>query len=74
LHGAISQIRELEISWELGKMTLAARRETARDVLGLWQQTESYFRAGDYIQTVWERAREAHEKGEVIDVNDLPEP
>lgn len=53
-------------------MTPAARRETARNVLRLWCQTGSYFRAGDYIQAVWERALEAQKKGEVIDVKDLP--
>jgi hypothetical protein len=73
-HGAIHQIRELEISWEFGKMTPEARRETARQVLHLWQQTGSYPRAGDYIWKVWERAREAEKSGKSIDVKDLPVP
>jgi hypothetical protein len=64
----------LEISWEFGKMTPAARRETARNVLGLWQQTGSYFHAEHYVQAVWGRALEAHKKGEAIDVEDLPKP
>ena len=74
LHGAISQIRDLEIGWDFGKMTPAARRQTARSVLRLWRETGSYFRAGEYIQAVWERALEAQKKGEVIDVNGLPVP
>jgi hypothetical protein len=73
-HGAIHQIRELEICWEFGKMTPAAREETARQVIRLWKQNLDYFRATDYIQAVWERARDADKKGNVIDVVDLPEP
>jgi hypothetical protein len=73
-HSATSQIRELEIGWEFGKMTPAARRETAQNVLRLWRRTGSYSRAGEYIQAVWERALEARKKGEVIDVKDLPSP
>jgi len=73
-HSVTSQIREPEIGWEFGKMTPAARRETARNVLRLWRQTGSYFRAGEYVQAVFERALEAHERGESIDVSGLPVP
>ena len=73
-HGAIHQIQELEFCWESGKMTPAARKETARHVLRLWQQTGNYGRAGEYIQSVWEQAREAEKKGKVIDVGDLSVP
>jgi hypothetical protein len=72
-HGAISQIRQLEICWEFGKMTPVARRKTAWHVVRLWQQTGSYFRADDYIQAVWERALDAEKKGEAIDGSDLPD-
>jgi hypothetical protein len=73
-HGAISQIRELEICWKYGKMTPQARRETARQVLRLWHEAGSYFPADDYIQRVWELALEAEKTGKSIDVKDLPEP
>ena len=53
-------------------MTPASRRETARHVLGLWQQTGNYRRAGEHIQSVWERAQDAEKKGNEIDVSDLP--
>jgi hypothetical protein len=33
-----------------------------------------YFQATDYLQVVWERAREAEKKGNAIDVGDLPVP
>ena len=55
-------------------MTSAAREETARRVLRLWQQTGRCWQAGEYIQSVWERALDADKKGIVIDVSDLPGP
>ena len=73
-HGAIHQIRSLEISWEFGKMTPEARRETARVVLRLWQREGGYMPAEDYLEKVWERAREADQAGKFIDLKDLPEP
>jgi hypothetical protein len=73
-HGAMGQIRELEICWEFGKMTPEARGQTARQVLHLWHQTGNYFQAGRYIQAVWERAVEAEKSGKSIDVRDLPVP
>ncbi len=55
-------------------MTPQAGRETARQVLRLWHQAESYIPAGDYIQRVSERAQAAERSGKSIDVGDLPEP
>ena len=73
-HGAIHQIRELELCWEYGKMTPAAREETARNLLRLWHQNLSYMRATDYLQAIQERALDAKKTGDVIDVGDLPVP
>ena len=73
-HGAIHQIQELEFSWVSGKMTPAARKKSAQQVLRLWQHNLNYFQARDYIQAVWERAQDAEKKGRVIDSVDLPEP
>lgn len=73
-HAATSQIRHLEICWEFGKMTQAARRETASHVLRLWRQSGDDSRAGEYIQAVWTQALEANKKGAMIDVSDLPQP
>ena len=72
-HGAINQIRELEICWDFGKMTPAARRKTARNVLRSWRQSGNYFQAGDYIQGVWERSLAAEKNGKSIDVSDVPD-
>jgi hypothetical protein len=73
-HGAIYQIRELEMCWEFGKMTPAARAKTARNLLRLWQQKLSYMRATDYLQAIQERALDAKTAGNVIDAGDLPVP
>jgi hypothetical protein len=73
-HGAIHQIQELELCWQSGKMTPAARTETARQLLRLWQRNLDYFRATDYIQAVWERTRDAEKNGNAIDAGDLPVP
>ena len=73
-HGAIHQIQELEFCWQSGKMTQLARKESAGQVLRLWQQNLSYFQATDYIQAVWDLARDAETKGKVIDGGDLPVP
>jgi hypothetical protein len=73
-HGAIHQIRELELCWEFGQFTPAARAKTARNLLRLWQQNLSYMRVKDHLQAVWERALDAEKKGNVIDAGDLPMP
>jgi hypothetical protein len=73
-HGAIHQIRELELCWEFGKMTPAARAKTARNLLRLWQQNHSHMRATDYLQALQERALDAKKTGNVIDAGDLPVP
>ncbi len=73
-HGAIFQIRELESCWETGKMTPAARRVMARQVLHLWREWGNYHPAGDYIEATWEKAGEAEKQGKAMGVNDLPVP
>jgi hypothetical protein len=72
-HGAHNQIRTLEICWEWGKMTPTARVETARNVLRLWRETESYSPVEHYLEAVWEKALAAEKRGEAIDVDGLPE-
>jgi hypothetical protein len=73
-HGAFSQIRDLELCWEFGKMTPAAREETARNLLRLWQQNLNDFQAKDYLQAIEERTFDPQKKGNVIDARDLPVP
>jgi hypothetical protein len=73
-HGATSEIRNLEICWELGRMTPEARQQTARQVLLFFRQSGDYFGARRYIDAVGERALEAEKSGKSIDVGDLPVP
>ena len=51
-HGAIAQIRQLELVWEMGQFTPAARRATAKRVLELWQTGKNDGAADEYIWTV----------------------
>jgi hypothetical protein len=48
-HGALSQIRELEILWQEAKVDLSTQRKMASHVLALWQLDGSYFSAGRYL-------------------------
>jgi hypothetical protein len=73
-HGAFSDIRILEFSWECGTMTPEARRASAQQVLRLWQEDGSDLRARRYIQLIWERVQVAEQAGEEIDEGDLPDP
>ena len=68
-HGAIWQIRELELAWDLAHATAAARRESARQVLRLWREGGSDSQAGRYISALAERGH-----GRALDVADLPDP
>lgn len=51
-HGAIAQIRELELVWEMDQFTPAAHRATAKRVLELWQKKKNDSSADAYIRTV----------------------
>lgn len=73
-HGAMSQIHLLRLGWENGRATPAARRESARRVLRLWQASGGYHRADDYILALLDRAADAERQGRSIDVGDLPPP
>ncbi len=48
-HGAIGQIRELEILWQLGNIDLPIKRKIASHVLALWQLDGSYSSASRYL-------------------------
>jgi hypothetical protein len=51
-HGAIAQIRRLETIWEKQGFTPERRRESARNLLGLWQRDGTYFGAEHYLASL----------------------
>jgi hypothetical protein len=73
-HGAISDIRELELCWDFGRFTPMARAASARRVLQLWQQSGSDSQARKYIQAIATMALDAENRGGTIDEGDLPLP
>jgi hypothetical protein len=73
-HGAGSQAFLLTEAWEAGRATPAARRESARRVLRLWQESGNDGRAGDYVLAILDRAGVARDAGRTLDVADLPAP
>jgi len=60
--------------WEVGRATPAARRQSARQVLRLWRESDSYHGADDYLDRLGRAESGAEEAGRPIDVSDLPTP
>jgi hypothetical protein len=60
-HGAISQIRQVELIWQLCSFSDEAKKHMARTILDRWQSGRGYFGAGSYIHDVWDIAREKTE-------------
>ncbi len=72
-HGAIAQIHEVELIWQLCPFSDEAKKQVSRAILNRWQSDRSYFGAGRYIRDVWNAAREKTESDPkaVISVADL---
>jgi hypothetical protein len=73
-HAALFQIRELELCWDYGKFTPAARRASGNRILQLWRETGSDSRAKEYIRAIGALAVDAVKEGRNIDANDLAIP
>ena len=71
-HGAMSQIRELDLLWNAGEFTPAARRTSAKHILHLWQQSQSYFGAKPYLQMLAAVAFRNDSAPTRTDESDLP--
>ena len=50
-HGAIAQLRRLERIWEERRSPLECRRESARQLLRLWQRDENYYSGAEHYLT-----------------------
>jgi hypothetical protein len=72
-HGAIHQIKTLEVSEGLIPFEPDARRKVARTLIGLWQNTGSYFAADRYVEKVFQSAMELHVDGQrSVQASDVP--
>lgn len=72
-HGAISQIRQVDLIWQLCSFSDEAKRHMARTILDRWQSDRGYFGAEKYIRDVWDTAREKTESDpkSIISLADL---
>ena len=48
-HGALNQVRQLEMIWELEEFDAKARKASARELLKLWVTTARDFGADEYL-------------------------
>lgn len=69
-HGAIAQIRELQLCWDSGKFTREARRKSARRLLLLWQQSGGDDAAKPYLRALSEIS--FREERDAVTELDLP--
>ena len=60
-HGAISQIRQVVLIWQLCPFSDEAKKHMAQTILDRWQSDRGYFGAERYIRDVWDIAREKTE-------------
>jgi len=68
----IAQIRQLEVVWEMGQFTPAARRATAKRVLELWQKNKNDSAADHYISAVADVAFRSEANKRNTNETDLP--
>ena len=71
-HSAINQIKQLETTWQIGKLTPAARRLSAKRVLELWQEGQSYHIADTYLHALSDIAFRSDAENKITDEKDLP--
>ena len=48
-HGAIGQIRSIELLWQVATIDESTKQKIASHVLAIWQFDGNYFRAGQYL-------------------------
>jgi hypothetical protein len=69
-HLAGAQIHQLQTCWESAEFTPAAKQESAKAVVRLWQEHRRYWDASEYTQAVRDLVRNSGDRR--IDVEDLP--
>jgi hypothetical protein len=72
-HGAIAQIRQVEMMWHSSSFSDEAKRNMAQTILDRWQSDGNYFGAGKYLRKVWNTALDKTESNPaaLISVADL---
>ncbi|MBN2019578.1 MAG: hypothetical protein JW749_05070 [Sedimentisphaerales bacterium] len=70
-HGAISDIKQIEITWDMYAFSEEARLKMAQTILELWRTDGDDSRSGYYINDVALIARDANS---LVLISDLPEP
>ena len=74
-HGAISQIRSIELLWQVAKVDESTKQKIASHVLAIWQFDGNYLRAGHYIHGL-QGLTDENERGPLlraIDALKIPE-
>lgn len=71
-HGAIAQMRRIEMLWQIVPFTVEAQQQVAAKVLALWQAGGSDWDAEQYIHTVEMVAFKAQKSGQPVRVGQLP--
>jgi len=70
-HGAIAQMRMIEVMWRCESFTPEAKHKMARDVLSLWQLDEGYSVVNEYLGKV-EQSLARRGDSETVCEGDLP--
>ena len=71
-HSAIVQIQELDMVWQAGGFTPAAKRSSAKRVLALWQEGQSDDAAKPYLRAISDLAFRSDTEQKSTDEEDLP--
>jgi hypothetical protein len=72
-HGALSQANWMLLLWEMHKCDSHARAKTARQLLRVWREGESYHAAYDYFDLLERALGAGRKRDEVVTAEEIPE-
>ena len=72
-HGAFSQMRMMETTWEFGSFSPEARVKSARQILQAYRENGSRFGGDPIADALWKMAMEALDAGRTVEVADIPD-
>jgi hypothetical protein len=70
-HSAMNDIKRLEGTWQCGRFTFEARRQSAKRIITLWQESKNDSKAGKYIFDLEELALENSDKNKTTSEQEL---